>query len=106
MSYEKISDLELSKEAFKAVCAIAQLYTSGVHQHLANKILFNNAEFIRAIGQRVVIYHSKITDKNELLISLKAANLCYKSANKLLTSKYLSTQIYDVLEDLQFDHCQ
>lgn len=50
MSYEKISDLELSKEAFKAVCVIAQFHANEVHQHLANEILFNNAEFIKAVG--------------------------------------------------------
>ena len=50
MSFEKISDLELSKEAFKAICAITQLHTNEVHQHLANKILFNNVEFIKAVG--------------------------------------------------------
>ena len=50
MSYEKISDLELSKEAFEAVCVIAQFHANEVHQHLANEILFNNAEFIKAVG--------------------------------------------------------
>ena len=86
-----ISDLDLSKEAFHALCVVSKLHTNEVHRYLVTQILFDNVEFIKAVGKRINIYHTQFLDRKELFISLDIANMCYRISNKALTSRYLST---------------